>query len=77
MSNFNTKVVEYLDMLNHLLAIIFILMAVFRFVDTVSVSFFGALFETLSVLCLGILTCGYIALMININNNLQYIKSKF
>jgi hypothetical protein len=77
MSNFNTKLVEYLDLLNHFLAVVFVLMSLFRFVDTVGISFFGALFEALSVLCIGVLTCGYIAIMININNLLQDIKSKF
>lgn len=76
MSNFNTKLVEYLDLLNHILAVIFLFMAVFRFIDLVSVNFLGAIFETLTVVGVGVLTCGYIALMININNVLQDIKSQ-
>lgn len=76
MSNFNSKLVDSLDLLNHALAAIFVGLAIFRFTDIVGDNFVGAILETLTVLGVGVLTCGYIALMININNTLESIKDK-
>lgn len=76
MTFFNTKLVESLDLLNHILAVIFVGLAIFRFTDIVGDNFVGAILETLTVLGVGVLTCGYIALMININNTLESIKAK-
>lgn len=74
MSNFNAKLVESLDLLNHILAAVFFFLAIFRFVDMLPDNFLGGLFDALSIIGLGILTCGYIALMININNLLRDIR---
>jgi|SanBayMetagenome_1026888.scaffolds.fasta_scaffold11192_1 hypothetical protein len=76
MTFFNSKLVESLDLLNHILAVIFVGLAIFRFTDIVVDNFVGAILETLTVLGVGVLTCGYIALMININNTLESIKAK-
>lgn len=76
MANFNIRLVESLDVLNHVLAVIFTVMAAYRFFDIVGDNFFAALFESLTVLGLGILTCGYIALMIHIKDLLQRILDK-
>ena len=76
MYNFNNRLVESLDFLNKVLAVIFAIMAVIKFVDTVGDSLLGGIFETLTVVGVGILTCGYIALMLNINRLLEEIRSK-
>lgn len=76
MSKFNTWLVESLDLLNRLLAGIFLGLSAFKFFDTVSDNFFGAVFESLTIVGVGILTCGYIALMININNNVEALANK-
>lgn len=77
MNNFNAKLVEYLDVLNKILAGIFIAVAGLKFIDLISdFNVIGAFLETLSILGLGILTCGYIALMLNINNTLQSIRDR-
>lgn len=73
MNNFNHKLVESLDVLNKVLAGIFSVMAVLKFFSTVDDSFVGAVFETLTIIGAGILTCGYIALMLNINLMLERI----
>ena len=74
MGHFNTRLVESLDFLNKCLAVIFSVMAVIRFFELVGDNFLGALFETLTVVGVGILTCGYIALMLNVNNLLTEIR---
>ena len=71
MGRFNTKLVDYLDVLNKVLALIFTLMAVAKFIEVVPVNFIGAIFECLAVFGVGVLTCGYIAVMININTNIE------
>lgn len=76
MGKFNSKIVESLDFLNKLLAGIFIGLAMIKFFDLLlDYQFIPAIFESLTILGLGILTCGYIALMINMNNNLEEIKN--
>jgi hypothetical protein len=74
--NLNTKLVDSLDLLNHILAIIFAILAVVRFVDVVGDNILGAILESLTVVGVGVLTCGYIALMININKNLDAIRNR-
>lgn len=74
MSNFNTKLVEYLDHFNHGLAFIFVILGIFRFIELAGDNILTALFELLTMLGVGVLTCGYIALMININNLLTQIR---
>lgn len=76
MGKFNSKIVESLDFLNKVLAGIFVFLAIFKLVDLVTENFLGAVFECLTIIGVGILTCGYIALMININNNVESIRNK-
>lgn len=76
MSKFNTWLVESLDLLNKILAGIFLALGTFKFIDTVADNLIGAVFESLTIVGVGILTCGYIALMININNNVEAIRNK-
>lgn len=76
MGKFNTQIVESLDFLNKVLVGIFAFLAIFKFIDLISDNFFGAFFECLTIIGVGILTCGYIALMININNNLESLRNK-
>ena len=76
MSNFNLRLVESLDYLNKFLAGIFIALAVFKFFDLVFDNMLGAVIESLTIMGVGILTCGYIAVMININNNLVAIRDQ-
>ncbi len=75
MGNFNVRLVESLDLLNHILAGIFAILAVVRFVDIVGDSILGAFLEAMTVVGVGVLTCGYIALMLNINRLLQDIHA--
>jgi hypothetical protein len=76
LGKFNTQIVESLDFLNKVLAGIFVFLAIFKFVDLIGDNFLGAVFESLTIVGVGILTCGYIALMININNNVEAIRNK-
>lgn len=77
MDNFNGKLVEYLDVLNKFLAGVFGAVAVFKCIDLLlEYNIIGAFFETLSIVGLGVLTCGYIALMLNIANTLTDIRDR-
>lgn len=77
MDTFNSKLVEYLDVLNKFLAGVFAAVALFKCIDLLlDFNFLGAIFETLSVVGLGVLTCGYIALMLNISNTLTEIRDR-
>lgn len=77
MGQFNSKLVESLDWLNKILALVFLSMAAFRFWDMLEANALAAVFETLAVLGAGILTCGYIAIMLNINSILtQLLEQK-
>lgn len=76
MGQFNTKLVESLNFLNKVLAVIFVTLAAYKFWDNVSDNIFAALFESVTVVGAGILTCGYIALMLNINNVLAEIRDQ-
>ncbi len=74
MNHFNTRLVEVLDYLNKFLALVFLSMAAFRFWDMVGDNPVAAVFETLAVVAAGILTCGYLALMLNINRNIETLS---
>ena len=77
MGKFNTTLVEYLDVLNKVIAGVFIGVAILKFIDLSSeYNFLAAVLESVSVLGVGVLTCGYIALMININKNVEAIRNK-
>ena len=77
MDRFNSKLVEYLAILNRFLAGIFVGAALFKFIDLLlDNSIFAAIFEALSVLGLGLLTCGYIALMLHIAKLLTEIRDR-
>jgi hypothetical protein len=76
MGRFNRKLVESLDILNKCLAVIFAILAGVRFWDTLPGGIVGSMLETLTVVGVGILTCGYLALMLSINQTLEEIKSK-
>lgn len=77
MDTFNSRLVAYLDNLNRFLAGVFAAIALFKFVDLLlDNNILGAIFETLSIVGLGVLTCGYIALMLNIANTLCEIRDR-
>lgn len=76
MGKFNTRLVESLDILNKFLAVIFTILAIVRFKDTLSYGLVGSILETLTVVGVGVLTCGYLALMLNINKTLEEIRDK-
>jgi len=73
MGKFNTRLVESLDFLNKVLAIIFASMAALKFYDLFAESILNAAYESMMVVGVGILTCGYIAAVININTNVEKI----
>jgi hypothetical protein len=75
MGKFNSTLVAYLDVLNKVIAGVFVGVAVFKFIDLISeYNFVAAVLESISVLGIGVLTCGYIALMLNINVVLEQIR---
>jgi hypothetical protein len=76
LGKFNTKLVDSLDFLNKVLAGIFIFLAGFKLIDLITENVLGAVFESLTIIGVGILTCGYIALMLNINTNVEEIRNK-
>ena len=76
MGKFNTKLVNSLDVLNKILAFIFVILAIVRFYDTIPGGLLGSIFETLSVIGVGILSTGYIAVMLNINKVLEEIRDQ-
>lgn len=76
MKNFNKTLIEYLDRLNHVLAVVFALLMLTRFFELVGTDIIGAFLESLSVLGVGIMTCGFIALLCSINQTLNEISSK-
>lgn len=76
MNKFNATLVEYLDVFNKFLAGIFAAIAFFKFLDLMlEFQVIQAFFETLTILGIGLLTCGYIAIMISIHNNLVAIRN--
>jgi hypothetical protein len=76
MGNFNNRVVDSLDLINRVLAGVFVVVAVLAFVEVAGESFVGGLLAFLTAITTGIITCGYIALMLNINDNLQVLRDK-
>lgn len=76
MGNFNNRVVDSLDLINRVLAGVFVVVAILAFVEVAGESFVGGLLAFLTAITTGIITCGYIALMLNINDNLQVLRDK-
>lgn len=76
MNRFNTRLVESLDFINKILAGFFVAVAVLAFVEVAGDSFVGGLLAFLTAITTGIITCGYIALMLNINKNVQVMRDK-
>jgi hypothetical protein len=73
MGKFNTTLVEYLERLNIILATIFALLSVVRFIEIFPEDQLGAILEFFSVVGIGVLTCGFIAVLCNINDSLMEI----
>ena len=76
MGSFNRKIVESLDVLNKILVVIFITMAGITFFGEVFDNFIPALMSALGILIVGIVTCGYTAILINVNQNIQAMRDK-
>ena len=76
MGNFNNRVVDSLDLINRILAGFFVVVAVLAFIEVAGESFVGGLLAFVTAITTGIITCGYIALMLNINDNLQVLRDK-
>ena len=76
MGSFNRKIVESLDVLNKILVVIFITMAGITFFGEVFDNFIPALMSALGILIVGIVTCGYTAILINLNQNIQAMRDK-
>lgn len=76
MGNFNNRVVDSLDLINRVLAGVFVVVAILAFVEVAGENFIGGLLAFLTAITTGIITCGYIALMLNINDNLQVLRDK-
>jgi len=75
--SFNRQIVDSLDVLNKVLAGIFIVIAIGTFITTVlEGQLIGAILSTMMVIGVGIVTCGYTALLLNINNNIQSVRDK-
>lgn len=76
MGNFNSRIVDSLDLINRILAGFFVVVAVLAFIEVAGESFVGGLLAFVTAITTGIITCGYIALMLNINDNLQVLRDK-
>ena len=76
MNDFNHRVVESLDYLNKVLAGIFISLAVFKFFDMVLDNLLGAFIESLTMIGVGIMTCGFLSLLILIDSKLSKILER-
>lgn len=76
MQNFNTRIVDSLDVINKVLAGFFVAVAILAFIEVAGDSIIGGLLAFLTAITTGIITCGYIALMLNINDNLQVLRDK-
>ena len=75
--SFNRQIVDSLDVLNKVLAGIFIVIAIGTFITTVlEGQLIGAILSTMMVIGVGIVTCGYTALLLNINNNIQSVRDQ-
>jgi|688.fasta_scaffold705622_3 hypothetical protein len=76
MNAFNKRLVESLDVINKILAGFFLAVAVLALIEVAGESVIGGLLAFLTAITTGIITCGYIALMININKNVQAMRDK-
>lgn len=76
MGSFNRKIVESLDVLNKLLALLFGTMAGFTFFGEMFDNIVTALVSALGILIVGIVTCGYTAILINVNQNIEAMRQK-
>jgi uncharacterized membrane protein YjjP (DUF1212 family) len=76
MNAFNRRLVESLDVINKILAGFFVAVAALAFIEVAGDSIVGGLLAFLTAITTGIITCGYIALMININKNVQAMRDK-
>lgn len=76
MNRFNTRLVESLDFINKILAGFFLVVAVLAFVEVAGDSLVGGVLAFVTAITTGIITCGYIALMLNINKNVQAMRDK-
>ncbi len=76
MNAFNKRLVESLDVINKILAGFFLAVAVLALIEVAGESVVGGLLAFLTAITTGIITCGYIALMININKNVQAMRDK-
>lgn len=74
MGKFNVKLVEYLEVVNIALATTFSCLSVVRFIEIAPDDLIGAFLEFVSVVGVGILTCGFIAVLCNINDTLSEIS---
>lgn len=75
--NLSEKLIEYLDVLNHFLAAIFATLTALKFIDLMlDLHVIQAIFESLTIAGIGILTCGYIAIMISVHNHLVAIRNR-
>jgi hypothetical protein len=74
MGKFNATLVEYLERVNIVLAITFSFLSVVRFIEIFPEDQIGAFLEFFSVVGVGILTCGFIAVLCNINDSLSEIN---
>lgn len=76
MGLFNRKIVESLDLLNKLLALLFVTMAGITFFGEMFENFVPALVSAIGILIVGIVTCGYTAILINVNQNIEAMRDK-
>jgi hypothetical protein len=76
MNAFNRRLVESLDVINKILAGFFLAVAVLALIEVAGESVIGGLLAFLTAITTGIITCGYIALMININKNVQAMRDR-
>ena len=76
MGNFNSRIVGSLDLINRVLAGFFVVVAILAFVEVAGDSFVGGVLAFLTAITTGIITCGYIALMLNVNDNLQVLRDR-
>lgn len=76
MGSFNRKIVESLDVLNKLLALLFVTMAGITFFGEMFENFVPALVSAIGILIVGIVTCGYTAILINVNQNIEAMRDK-
>jgi len=77
MGSFNRKIVESLDLLNKILAAIFFVMAITTLYGEMFDNFTTAVISALGILVVGIVTCGYTAILINVNQNIEAIREHF